>query len=94
VAGFQELKEDIIDRAGWSDEPDKFDAVDWSMHSRAQRTLVRHRKVKVMKLQHDQLATIYCRYRKNPPKIQMTNFLLDALDAAISKTSMRPWIMY
>ena len=40
VAGLQELKEDIIDRAGWSKEPDKFDAVDWKMHLRAQRNLI------------------------------------------------------
>jgi hypothetical protein len=58
AAGLQELKDDIIDSAGWSDEPDKFDAVDWSMHARAQHTLVRHRKVMVMKLQHNQLATM------------------------------------
>jgi hypothetical protein len=61
VVGLQELKEDIIDRAGWSDRPDKFDAVDWTMHLRAQCTLVRHLKVMVMKLQHDQLAMMYCR---------------------------------
>jgi hypothetical protein len=35
AAGLQELKEDIIDRAGWSDEPDKFDAVDRPMHAKA-----------------------------------------------------------
>jgi hypothetical protein len=40
AAGLQELKEDIIDRAGWSEEPDKFDAVDWKMHSRAQCNLL------------------------------------------------------
>jgi hypothetical protein len=68
AAGLQELKEDIIDQAGWSDKPDKFHAVDWSMHARAQCTLVRHWKVMVMKLQHDQLAMMYCRYWKNPPK--------------------------
>jgi hypothetical protein len=59
AAGLQELKEDIIDRAGWSDEPDKFEAVDWKMHLRAQCTLIRHKKVMVMKLQHDQLATMH-----------------------------------
>jgi hypothetical protein len=40
AAGLQELKEDIVDRAGWSEEPDKFEAVDWKMHSRAQRNLI------------------------------------------------------
>jgi hypothetical protein len=40
AAGLQELKEDIIDRAGWSEEPDKFGAVDWKMHLRAQRNLI------------------------------------------------------
>jgi hypothetical protein len=68
AAGLQELKEDIIDRAGWSEDPDKFDTVDWKMHSRAQRNLIRHKKVMVMKLQHDQLATMHRRYWKNPPK--------------------------
>jgi hypothetical protein len=68
VAGLQALKDDIIDRPGWEDAPDLFDAVDWSMHARAQRTLVQHRKVMVMKLQHNQLATMYQRYMMNPPK--------------------------
>jgi hypothetical protein len=68
AAGLQELREDIIDRSGWIEEPDKFDAVDWPMHARAQRTLVRHRKVMVMKLQHDQLATMYRRYWTTTPK--------------------------
>jgi hypothetical protein len=40
AVGLQELKEDIIDQAGWSEEPDKFEAVDWKMHSRAQRNLI------------------------------------------------------
>jgi hypothetical protein len=68
VVGLKELKEDIIDRAGWSEAPNKFDAVDWKMHSRAQCNLIRHKKVMVMKLQHNQLATMHCRYWKNPPK--------------------------
>jgi hypothetical protein len=68
AAGLQELKEDIINQAEWSEEPDKFEAVDWKMHSRAQCNLIRHKKVMVMKLQHDQLATMHRRYRKNPPK--------------------------
>jgi hypothetical protein len=53
------LKDDIIDRVGWEDAPDLFDVVDWPMHARAQCTLVWHRKVMVMKLQHNQLAAMY-----------------------------------
>jgi hypothetical protein len=91
AVGLQELKEDIINRAGWSEEPDKYEAVDWKMHLRAQCNLIQHKKVMVMKLQHDQLAMMHRRYQKNPPKNPDGEFI--ALDAVISKTSMRPWIM-
>jgi hypothetical protein len=50
--------------------------------------------ITMMKLQHDQLATMYRRYRKNPPKNPDDEFSPRCRDAAISKMSTRPWIMY